>query len=159
MKPPAPLHGLARRVRKAGAPDAALPLQTGALAFRIDADGRLSILLVTSRGSGRWIVPKGWPIKDMSLAEAAALEAYEEAGVRGIAGEEELGRFEHEKTHPVEPPLLCEIALFALEVGQELDEWPERGQRSRRWFTIEEAVAAVEAEGLKRLIVAFAARS
>lgn len=155
MRLPAPLRRLlGRRGKPRGE---ALPLQTGALPHRMDADGRLRILLVTSRGSGRWIVPKGWPMEEMSLAEAAALEAYEEAGVVGNVGQDELGRFEHEKSHRLEP-LLCEIALFALAVEQELDDWPERAERRRQWFTLEEAVEAVDTDGLKKLLTLFAAR-
>ena len=58
-------------------------LQTGALPWRRAKGDQLEILLVTGRLSGRWIVPKGWPMRGKTMAKAAAQEAYEEAGVRG----------------------------------------------------------------------------
>lgn len=159
MKVPAPLSGLARRMRvRPGAQASGLPLQAGALPYRIGESGGLEVLLVTSRGGGRWIVPKGWPIADKSLAEAAAIEAFEEAGVRGVVEGEELGRFEHEKSQPVAEPMLCEIALFALKVEEELEDWPEREQRSRRWFTPDQAVDAVPSQQLGGLLRTFARR-
>jgi 8-oxo-dGTP pyrophosphatase MutT (NUDIX family) len=56
--------------------------------------GEVQVCLVTSRGTGRWILPKGWPEKDLSHAEAAAREAWEEAGLKGSADPEPCGEFD-----------------------------------------------------------------
>jgi 8-oxo-dGTP pyrophosphatase MutT (NUDIX family) len=127
------------------------PLQLGALPYRYREDGSVELLLVTSRGTGQWIVPKGWPIRGRSHAEAAAQEAYEEAGVRGKLAADEFGHFDHAKSRPL-GFLHTRVAVFLLEVEQELARWPEKTKRKRRWFTVEEAARAVRAPGLRRLI-------
>ncbi len=129
-------------------------LQVAALPYRRGADGRFEVLLVTTRGTGRWMVPKGWPMIGKSHAEAAAQEAYEEAGVRGSAGPVELGRFDHEKTRFPDSSLQCTVAVFAMPVDQELARWPERGQRTRRWFSVKEAAQAVDSPTLAAIITA-----
>lgn len=131
-------------------------MQVAALPYRQRSDGSIEVLLVTTRGTGRWMVPKGWPMVGKSHAAAAAQEAYEEAGVRGSAGPEELGRFDHEKTRLTEPALQCTVAVFPMRVEQELARWPERGQRSRRWFSIPEAAEAVQSPSLANIIARFA---
>jgi 8-oxo-dGTP pyrophosphatase MutT (NUDIX family) len=127
------------------------PLQLGALPYRHKEDGSIELLLVTSRGTGQWIVPKGWPIRGRSRAEAAAQEAYEEAGVRGSIAAEEIGQFDHSKSRPL-GFLHTRVVVYLLEVEQELTRWPEKTKRKRRWFTVEEAARAVRAPGLRRLI-------
>jgi 8-oxo-dGTP pyrophosphatase MutT (NUDIX family) len=98
------------------------------------------------------MVPKGWPMTGKTHSEAAAQEAYEEAGVRGSASPVELGRFPHEKTRFPASSLHCTVAVFPMAVEKELASWPERGQRTRRWFTIEEAAHAVQAPDLAAII-------
>ncbi len=143
-----------RRVANSVRPRRA-PLQVAALPFRHRPDGSIEVLLVTTRGTGRWMVPKGWPMVGKSHSEAAAQEAYEEAGVRGRALPVELGRFQHEKTRFPAPSLDCVVAVFPLPVEQELVRWPERGQRTRRWFSLEEAAGAVDSPGLSGIIARF----
>jgi 8-oxo-dGTP pyrophosphatase MutT (NUDIX family) len=58
----------------------------------------LEILIVTTRQSRRWIVPKGWPIKRLTPSKSAAREAFEEAGVRGKVGARAIGNFTYIKT-------------------------------------------------------------
>ena len=134
-------------------------LQVGALPYRRREDGTFEILLVTTRGTGRWMIPKGWPMIRKSYAEAAAQEAYEEAGVRGTANPVELGRFDHEKSRFPESSLHCTIAVFPLPVEEELERWPERGQRTRRWFSIAEAAQAVQSPHLAKIIAAVEQRT
>ena len=129
-------------------------LQVAALPYRRRPDGSFEVLLVTTRGTGRWMVPKGWPMIGKSYAEAAAQEAYEEAGVRGTVSPVELGRFDHEKTRFPETPIQCKVAVFALPVDKELSRWPEAGQRTRRWFSVEEAAEAVQSSDLAGIIAA-----
>lgn len=127
-------------------------IQTGALPWRRSPKDGLQLLLVTGRWSKRWIIPKGWPMRGKSLAKAAAQEAYEEAGVRGTIEEAPLGTFRHIKRMP-SGDLEVEIVVHVLTVERELDRWPERLQRERRWFKPEEAAALVEAPGLREMIL------
>lgn len=134
-----------------------LPLQVAALPYRRAADGSIEILLVTSKGGGRWIVPKGWPMRGKTLAASAAQEAYEEAGVRGTMGKVEIGRFMHAKDRALLPPLACSVAVFPLEVAKELPVWPERDERERRWFPLAGGAEAVQSPQLAKLISGFSA--
>jgi len=131
-------------------------LQVGALPYRLGADG-VEVLLITSRGTGHWIVPKGGLMAGLTNAQAAAEEAWEEAGVRGVIGEAEAGRFTHAKTQTGRPPLSCRILLYHLRVEEELEDWPEKGQRRRQWFGAAEAAATVRSKELAALILRLAA--
>jgi len=113
------------------------PLQVAALPYRSHARGR-DILLITSRRSGRWILPKGWPHHETSLAQSAAREAYEEAGVQGTIWRYEIGRFVTTKVTP-NGSAVYPVAVFPLKVGVELESWPERTDRQRQWFSLAEA--------------------
>lgn len=115
--------------------------QAGAIPFR-QRDGELEVLLVTSRSSGDWIVPKGMVDPGLTAAEAAEQEAEEEAGVRGRIGPM-LGYVETAKAR---------IAVFPLEVDQELENYLERGERKRRWFSAKEAAEKVRDGDLAVLI-------
>ncbi len=145
------MRAVIRKVAHAVRPRTA-QLQVGALPYRRREDGSLEVLLVTTRGTGRWMVPKGWPMPGKSHAEAAAQEAFEEAGVRGPANPVELGRFQHEKTRFPAPSLNCTVAVFPMPVERVLTRWPERGQRSRRWFSIDDAARAVQSPELGAII-------
>jgi 8-oxo-dGTP pyrophosphatase MutT (NUDIX family) len=129
-------------------------LQVGALPYRKRSDGSIEVLLVTTRGTGQWMVPKGWPMPGKSWPEAAAQEAWEEAGVRGAASERELGRFPHEKTDWLTGTLACVVAVFPLAVKEELTSWPERGERTRGWFGLADAAAKVQSSSLAAIIAA-----
>lgn len=129
--------------------------QYGALPYRVDASGDLRILLVTSRRTGRWVAPKGHPMPGRRPHEAAAQEAYEEAGVEGEIASEPIGAFRYRKGWRYLLPLRAEVTLFPLRVTRELDAWPEASQRRRAWFSRAEAAAAVRERRLKQLIRAF----
>lgn len=133
-----------------------LPQQTGALPWRRRGK-RLQVLLVTGRVSKRWSVPKGWPMFGKTLAEAAAREAYEEAGVKGTAEEQPIGRFDHRKTHSQLGALDVTILVHALEVKQSLSNWPEKAERARRWLDIDKAAELVENAQLREVLLGFAA--
>lgn len=131
-------------------------VQTAALPWRCTSDGKVEILLITGRTSGNWLVPKGWPMRGKSMAEAAAQEAFEEAGVEGRIEADPIGRFDHVKQHGVLGPVEVSVLLHPLEVERELPEWPEHNERTRRWFAIADAPGAVASPGLGRLIARFA---
>lgn len=117
--------------------------QIAAMPVRRQDDGSTEILLVTSRTTRRWIVPKGWPIKGMTAPEAAAREAFEEAGVVGRIVSEPAGRYTYWKRMP-DHFVLCEVTLYLLEVERRLDSWAEQHQRQSQWFRLEDAADLVD---------------
>ncbi len=129
--------------------------QFGALAYRVDGEDGLQILLVTSRDTGRGVVPKGKPLLGRPGAETAAEEAFEEAGVRGEIGISPIGSFRYRKRTRLLLPVNAEVRVFPLRVERLLAQWPEQHQRRRQWFSRDEAAAAVAERGLKRLILGF----
>lgn len=114
-------------------------------------------MLVTSRETRRWVIPKGWVGKRVSAADQAAQEAYEEAGIRGRIGRAPIGRYAYPKRLPNGDSVTCEVEVFPLEVEHLLEDWPERTQRERRWFTLQDAAAAVQEGGLGSLMLGLAA--
>lgn len=124
-------------------------MQVAALC-REEATGR--VLLVTSRGTGRWIVPKGWPMPGRSLAQAAQQEAWEEAGVRGEIDEKQIGAYRYDKLHDRGFAVPIEVRVFALNVDTLEDDYPEWDQRKRRWYCPSRAADLVAEAGLKKLL-------
>lgn len=130
----------AKRNGKARAQIAAMPV-------RIGPDGAPEILLVTSRTTRRWIVPKGWPMKAHKDSDAAAREAFEEAGVIGKVSEKPTGRYTYWKRMS-DHFALCEVKLYLLEVERQLDAWAEQKERHCRWFKLADAADLVDEPGL-----------
>lgn len=128
--------------------------QVGAICWRRDGDA-VEVLLVTSRETGRWIIPKGNRMIGRSDFDAAAQEAWEEAGVRGKIGALRLGSYHYEKRLSGGGARTTAVDVYALRVKETLKDWPERRQRTRRWFGLTEAAEAVEEPELKVLIAAF----
>lgn len=131
-------------------------VQVAALPWR-KADDSVEVLLVTSRGSGRWVLPKGWPEKREQPHEAAAREAAEEAGVTGFTEPRAIGCFYYAKALPSGLHWRCEVRVFPLEVDCVADKWPERKQRRRRWFALRDAARLVDEKDLGELIAGFGA--
>ena len=126
--------------------------QYGVIPVRPTADGGVEILLITSRDTKRWVVPRGNPIPGKSPAESAAQEAYEEAGIVGEVEAEAIGLYSYEKRRRLRGPVPASVQLFRMTVVEERDDWPEKGQRERRWFAAAEAAHAVHEEELAMLI-------
>ena len=110
------------------------------------------ILLVTSRDTGRWVLPKGNLMVGIAPHRAAAREAEEEAGVRGTIARKPLGRFPYRKWRSAKRFEMAKVDVFALKVGKELSSWKEQGQRERRWFTRDDAATMVDEPELTALI-------
>lgn len=127
--------------------------QFAALPCRKAARG-LEVMLVTSRDTGRWVLPKGWPIKGLTGAQTAAREAFEEAGLRGKLRGRALGSFVYDKRLDCGDCLPLSVSVYRLDVTRELDDWPERSQRTRRWFSPAEASAQVDEPDLAALLAA-----
>ncbi|MGI9168812.1 MAG: NUDIX hydrolase [Caulobacteraceae bacterium] len=127
--------------------------QFAALPYRV-AEG-VEILVITSRETGRWVIPKGWPMKGRTPSEAAALEAIEEAGVTGEIAAKPLGSYPYVKYLKSGAGRPCKVKVFALRVTGQAEDWPEKGQRELRWLAWSEAAAAVQELRLGRLIRRF----
>jgi 8-oxo-dGTP pyrophosphatase MutT (NUDIX family) len=141
-------------------PEHTVRIQYGALPYRFAETGALQILLVTSRNTHRWIIPKGWPTRGMKPARSAAREAYEEAGVRGDVGAKAIGAFNYDKQLDGERGAIpCEVRVFPLLVKRQARTWPEADERESRWLNIDEAAVIVDDAGLCLLIQSFAART
>jgi 8-oxo-dGTP pyrophosphatase MutT (NUDIX family) len=130
-------------------------VQYGALPWRI-RDGTLEVMLLTSRDTGRWVIPKGWPHDALSSAQSAAREAYEEAGVRGPVTSDPVGSYDYEKVRDGGGAVDCVVYVHALEVSEQLADWPERHERETEWFSREAAAEAVAEPDLRNLILSFA---
>lgn len=128
-----------------------LRTQFAALCWR-QKDKSIETLLVTSRTTKRWILPRGWPVDGATPAEAAAAEAWEEAGVTGRVNATCLGVYSYSKRNGPHAGLPCMVAVFPLKVKVKADDWPEAGQRKRKWFTLKQASALVAEPELKQII-------
>ena len=127
--------------------------QFAALPCRLAGDGTRQVMLLTSRGTGRWIIPKGWPIKGLKPREVAAREAYEEAGLIGRVDQKKpVGTFYY-ATQIESDPLLCQVQVFLMWVDTQLEDWPERAERQTQWFGVAEAAGRVDEGGLAEIIL------
>jgi 8-oxo-dGTP pyrophosphatase MutT (NUDIX family) len=127
-------------------------VQVGCLPLIIAEDGTTKVLLVTSRDTKRWIIPKGWPMKGHKPSKAAAQEALEEAGVIGETANKPVGSYRYRKRREADFAV-CEVQVYELAVRKQLKKWHEKGQRERRWFTLEEAAASIEEADLAALLM------
>ena len=114
---------------------AAKRVQYGALPYRLSAGLRPQFMLITSRDTRRWVIPKGWPKKGKSPRYSAAREAFEEAGVLGPVARRPVGSFVYEKRFKNGRVVLCEVYVFPLKVRRQNRKWPERRQREVKWVS------------------------
>lgn len=132
-----------------------LHVQAGALCMR-DGDRGVEVLLVSSLNTRRWIIPKGWPMNDRSLAGAALQEAWEEAGVRGQVEETALGSFVYDKIRKEGLTIPCEVHVFRVAVTATEKRYPEAKRRKRKWVPLAKAAKMVDDVGLSDLLRAMA---
>jgi 8-oxo-dGTP pyrophosphatase MutT (NUDIX family) len=129
-------------------------IQYGALCWR-QRDSGIEVLLITSRETGRWVIPKGWPMAGLAPEAAATQEAWEEAGVRGVIDPVCLGRFGYLKCVTPVATVPCAVAVYNLHVEDLADRFPEMKERTRQWFSQAEAAGLVDEGDLGRIIEAF----
>jgi 8-oxo-dGTP pyrophosphatase MutT (NUDIX family) len=141
-----------KRAAKAARPG----VQYAALPYRQGADG-LEVLLVTSRETRRWVIPKGWPMKGRKPHAAAAREAFEEAGVVGQVTKAAVGAYPYMKRLKNGALIPCLVRVYPLQVTQERAAWPEMAERERCWLGVEAAAEAVSEPELAELIRSFGA--
>jgi 8-oxo-dGTP pyrophosphatase MutT (NUDIX family) len=132
------------------------PQQIGALPVRRKSDGSLEVLLVTTRETRRWVIPKGWPWPKTADHLAAAGEAYEEAGIVGEASPRSLGSYVYGKRRS-DGVVPVRVTVYPIDVKEELESWPEQHERQRAWFSVADAAAAVDEPDLSALIQGLAA--
>lgn len=125
--------------------------QFAGLCYRV-VKNRVEILLITTRRSGRWIVPKGWPMDGMTPAESAAQEAWEEAGVRGHTHDQCLGLFSYNKVLEPKEVLPCVAMVYPIRVKSLENAYPEMNQRRRKWFSRKKAASLVMEPELGRIL-------
>jgi 8-oxo-dGTP pyrophosphatase MutT (NUDIX family) len=128
--------------------------QVAALPWRKNQTG-LEVLLVTTRTSKRWVIPKGWPMNGKSDPEAAAIEAYEEAGVQGEISATSCGHYGYSKLSDRGKMRALDVTVYPLQVKKELDEWPEQSERERRWVSLADAAKLAVEPGLFPILDSF----
>jgi 8-oxo-dGTP pyrophosphatase MutT (NUDIX family) len=116
----------------------------------------VEILLITSRETRRWVIPKGWPMGKLTPAQCAAQEAFEEAGVEGMTEGRPFGHYAYGKRLKNGKVRELMVAVYPLRVGREHADWPEKGEREARWFAAADAADQVAEPGLAELIQTFA---
>ncbi|MGF7006622.1 NUDIX hydrolase [Aminobacter sp. BE322] len=125
--------------------------QVAAIPFRLNGGGELEVMLVTSRGTRRFIVPKGWPMKGKSARQAALIEAREEAGVLGKALKRPAGSYGYWKRLSTSF-VHVEVTAYLIEVSEEFASWQEAGARQRAWLTPADAAMLIDEPELSTLI-------
>jgi len=145
-KKPVPL-----KLRSGGKTD--VRAQLAALCYRYKGE-KLQICLVTTRGSGRWIMPRGWPTHKCTPSEGAAIEAFEEAGVKGIAHSNSIGAYSYDKPlgDDVTPVM---VVVYAIHITEHFKNWPEKKQRKRKWMSPKKAARHLEELGARQIVANF----
>jgi 8-oxo-dGTP pyrophosphatase MutT (NUDIX family) len=125
--------------------------QVAAIPFRLDEHGNFEVMLVTSRTTKRFIVPKGWPMKGKSGRKAATIEAREEAGVLGKTLKEPAGSYSYWKR--LETSFVrVDVVVYLLEVSEELANWQEAKSRQRAWLKPQDAALLIDEPDLSTLM-------
>lgn len=109
--------------------------QIAALPIIWSKKGKLKVLLITSRETKRWVMPKGWPMDGKKPWRAAEIEALEEAGVLGTMLRVPIGTYEYNKKLDSGKKIKCVVTLYPMQVERTLNRWPERKERTRKWFS------------------------
>src|SRR6266542_1157381 len=138
-------------MRKSSNAAGAKRVQYAALPYRLSGRSRTEVMLVTSRETQRWIIPKGWPQRGRAPYDSAAREAFEEAGVVGAVGRRSVGSFPYEKRLKGGGVMVCEVHVFPLKVTRQSKQWPEKEQRDVKWLSIKQAAETVHEPLLSKI--------
>jgi 8-oxo-dGTP pyrophosphatase MutT (NUDIX family) len=126
-------------------------VQYGVLPYRL-VDSSPEVMLLTSRGTGRWVIPKGWPMVGKKPRVVAAVEARQEAGISGIVARRPIGSFAYSKTLSCGEDRLCQCTVFLMLVTNEASKWREMAERIRAWLPRDVAAEVVEEGALAAMI-------
>lgn len=130
-------------------------LQYAALPYRFAADGARLVMLLTSRETRRWVIPKGWPMPGRKPHRVAETEALEEGGVTGALSKKSIGSYHYTKDMPDGEQRLLRVEVYPLLVTAERPTWREADERTRQWFAPEMAASLVAEGGLALIIGEF----
>ena len=134
--------------------DRAADIQYGALPYRLGPHG-VEVLLITSRETKRWVIPKGWPMLGKKPRRVAQIEAFQEAGLKGVIGKKPVGVYPYSKILPNGDSRLCLVVVFPLRVTMEKVSWREAAERQRQWFPQQTAADLVDESSLAQIIEAW----
>jgi 8-oxo-dGTP pyrophosphatase MutT (NUDIX family) len=126
--------------------------QIAALPMRWKDDGTFQVLMVTSRDTGRWVMPKGWTMNGKKPWAAAEIEALEEAGAVGFIASQAIGSYTYKKKLDDGSSLKCEVDVYPMVVEHLKRNWKERNERKRRWFSAKGAAKRVNEPKLAKLL-------
>jgi 8-oxo-dGTP pyrophosphatase MutT (NUDIX family) len=126
--------------------------QIAALPLERTENGKIRVLMITSRDTGRWVIPKGWPMKNKSPAQAAAVEAIEEAGATGKIKSKPIGTYAYNKRLDDGEELPLKVDVFPLWVKDLASEWKEKDERTRKWFSPKKAAKKVDEPDLSKIL-------
>ena len=132
-------------------------IQYAALPYRLDGR-QVRIMLITSRGTKRWVIPKGWPMNGLKPQETATTEAAEEAGVVGEIADHPIGSYRYLKRLKDQQTMAIQVIVFPFRVSGQAPAFKEQGQRASRWFSYQDAAKRVAEPSLRRLIRELGAR-
>jgi 8-oxo-dGTP pyrophosphatase MutT (NUDIX family) len=127
-------------------------IQYAALPYRSGGKSGTEVMLVTSRETRRWIIPKGWPHQGKAPHHSAAREAFEEAGVVGLIKPKPVGTFAYRKRLKNGDSIVCKVEVYPLKVLRQSDQWPEQQQRKTKWLPVKKAAQAVQEPMLGKII-------
>ncbi len=126
--------------------------QIAALPVHWDKSGKLRVLMVTSRNTGRWVMPKGWLMDGKKPWQAAKIEALEEAGAVGFISDRPIGRYHYTKRLGRGKKLRCRVTVYPMMVDKLKRRWKERKERKRHWFSLNKAAKHVNEDDLTALL-------
>jgi len=126
--------------------------QVAALPVRLTKSGKVRVMLVTSRETKRWVMPKGWPMDGKKLWRAAEIEALEEAGIEGKIYPDSIGTYDYEKRLKGGVSVECRVGVYPLKVKKLKKRWLERHQRRRKWFSPKKAARLVKEPELSLIL-------
>ena len=132
-----------------------MKLQVGCICYKKEKK-KLKILIITSRNSKRWIIPKGWIKKNLGSIRSAEAEAWEEAGVKGKCYKNTIGFYTYQKIGKNGKGRRCTVKVFALKVREQLNDFPEKNFRTLRWITPEKSHKFIENKELVQVLENFA---
>jgi 8-oxo-dGTP pyrophosphatase MutT (NUDIX family) len=127
--------------------------QIAALPVRWDAKGKLRVLMVTSRDTGRWVMPKGWLMDGKKPWRAAEIEALEEAGATGFISHHPIGTYRYAKRLEDDDSVLCTVTVYPMFVQELKPCWKERAERKRHWFSARKAAKLVDETELSDILL------
>lgn len=125
--------------------------QVAALPYTIIQD-EIWICLITSRETGRWVLPKGWPKPEKQNHLMAKIEAEEEAGLIGSISQQCLAAYHYKKKLHIFAAITCRVEVYPFAVSAQNLRWPEDHQREILWTPLENAITLIEEDELTAIL-------